>query len=516
MYSSTDEEDDDHSYRHNNDSDSEEDEHGQSGPQRPTREQQQQEQQQDSFSSSMNTNASSEDDDGSDAPDWSLNRLSSHEEFQEVEGIALLRQIFPDETTEELRQLHQMHIQQGTTSTTTTNLQQGTSAFTTATSASNNQQQQPFNSNSNSNFVYDYAQQLQPKSPLGRRVWNQSLKQKQEQTAPRQPSSSPSPSPSPPVQNELPPDFLRLPTSVAVRRYNEVEECWRYELVDGLQERALEQHYNYHTFGITSNDNSNNNNNNSNSNNDPISTIQPSRKEDSYSFFYTATIVRDDHVGLGMKLYQDEDHHQIQVHSLTTTTAQDDRTQQLMGPSYQAGIQPGDVLIGINGQAFRHQSMIAPKTKSPLLQHAVHIIQLSPDPIVLHLQRPPPTRRRPPTLNSNANDEHSMPPEIKRITMRTTPNRRIQKPALATPSFVPSVERSTSLLDATTDSPDDNEIEPSSPNTARILSPPTEQPYIHPFAKALSGRGLLHSQNGESYCAFRKDTHLFHSIWIVN
>jgi hypothetical protein len=451
MYStsSTDEDDQDEggdrSYSHDSDSaddsDSAYDEHEndrQSGPPTPTREQQQQ--QQDSLLSST-TNASSEDDDGDSPDELNLNCLSSHEQSQEVEGIALLRQIFPDETTEELRRLHQMHIQQGTTTTTST---------------SNNQQR------SSSRLEYDMASQ--PKSPLGRRLWKQSLNQQQQQPS----SSLSSSSSSSPINNEPPEDFLRLPTSVAVRRYHELEECWRYELLDDLQQRALEQHTHY---AATTNNNNNN---------DPVS--------DSDSYVYTATIVRHADVGLGMTLYQDDDdyaHHIIQVHSLTTTR---DRTQ-LMGPSFLAGVQPGDVLIGVNGQAFRQS--IDPQ-KLPLLQHAVNIIHLSPDPIVLHLQRQRQPQQPSPTgiLNLNSN-EHPM--SSANTNTMTTPKRTV-----ATPSFVPSVERSTSLLDATTDSPDD-ELEASSSSNARnILSPYPAEPYIHPFAKALRGRALLHSQNGKS------------------
>jgi hypothetical protein len=456
MYStsSTDEDDQDEggdrSYSHDSDSaddsDSAYDEHEndrQSGPPAPTREQQQQ-QQQDSLLSST-TNASSEDDDGDSPDELNLNCLSSHEQSQEVEGIALLRQIFPDETTEELRRLHQMHIQQGTTTTTST---------------SNNQQR------SSSRLEYDMASQ--PKSPLGRRLWKQSLNQQQQQQQQQQQPSSSSPSSSSPVNNEPPADFLRLPTSVAVRRYHEAEECWRYELLDDLQQRALEQHTHY--VATTNNNN----------NNDPVS--------DSDSYVYTATIVRHADVGLGMTLYQDDDdyaHHIIQVHSLTTTR---DRTQ-LMGPSFLAGVQPGDVLIGVNGQAFRQS--IDPQ-KLPLLQHAVNIIHLSPDPIVLHLQRQRQQQQPSPTVHLNLNsNEHPMSPT--NTNTMTTP-----KSIVETPSFVPSVERSTSLLDATTDTPDDDEREAASSNARDILSPYPAEPNIHPFAKALRGRALLHSQNGKS------------------
>jgi hypothetical protein len=49
-----------------------------------------------------------EDDDDDDSP--VLNRLNTTEELRELEGIVLLRQIFPDETTQELKRMHYDHV----------------------------------------------------------------------------------------------------------------------------------------------------------------------------------------------------------------------------------------------------------------------------------------------------------------------------------------------------------------------------------------------------------------------
>jgi hypothetical protein len=257
-------------------------------------------------------------------------------------------------------------------------------------------------------------------------------------------------------------------------------------LIDELQQRALEQHYDY--FG--SNNPTTNTHDDDDDDND---------NDDTDSSFYTATIVRHADVGLGMTLY--EDNRTIQVHSLTTTR---DRTQ-LMGPSYHAGIQPGDVIIGVNGQAFRQS--IAPKM--PLLQHAVHIIHLSPDPIVLHLQKQRQQKQQQKQHSKAKSNEQ--PVGSPAFATMTTPT-RIKKPVATTPLSFPSVERSTSLLDATTDTPND-ELEPndeqqepkqelapsssSSSPSARIRYHPPPPPYTHNFAKALRARGLLHSQDGE-------------------
>jgi hypothetical protein len=183
------------------------------------------------------TSSSSE----SDSP--ILNSLSSEEQFQEMEGISLLKQIFPDESPSALKQLHLDHIR--------------------AQSKHSSQQLQP-------------PLSLQPKSRLGRRIWKQVIKlQKQEQQQQQQQSASRQNYPLHWQPVELPETFLRLPISVAVYRYQPDGGCG-YELVKDLERRALQQEGDVTTTASTN------------------------------SSYFTEVLVRDAHLGLGMTLCYDD------------------------------------------------------------------------------------------------------------------------------------------------------------------------------------------------------------------
>lgn len=242
-----------------------------------------------------NNNKNEDDDEESDSsnasPDISKNVsfdfLNQDSLVDEADAIALLKQIFPEESTQALRELHHRHV---------------------------------------------YGTSSRPQSKLGRRVW-QSLPLHEEWA---------------PV--DLPDEFLRLPTAVAVRRT--LGETTRYEFIADLHQRALQEYLlvKHHedatilesTFSTT--------------------TLLHSNQT---FYYFTAVIHRHDQLGLGLTLVQTP---QIQVHALVSHPD---------NPCLATEIQPGDILLGINGSTF------FPSESSPMKQ-AVRALQSSPNPVVLH------------------------------------------------------------------------------------------------------------------------------------
>lgn len=313
--------------------------------------------------------------DSTDNESACLNKLDRPADKAEVESIALLRQIFADEeySTEELKRLHQERISRRM-----------------ATARSRNG---------------------------GRRHPKESICPRREVL--------------------LPNDFLRLPPSVAVRRYNEETDSWRYELVEQLEKQALEQFERHYSF------------------------------QEKEHVCFTKVIFRDSKVGLGLTLF--EEHALVRVHSLISRDgwqwlASSPRGKDVAsGPSARAGIQPGDILVGVNGTAL----MESASPEDSLLGHAVSTIRLSPDPIVLHLQRIP----------------HELaaqtPPPV--VSLRYD----------MTPSLLDST-----LLDSTIDESPSVEIsfhsEQSSHSTP-MLDKTAERTNIHNFVTSLAARGLINS-----------------------
>jgi hypothetical protein len=115
----------------------------------------------------------------------SLNELDEELANRDIQGIALLKQIFPEESIEQLRRLHEGRVRR-------------------------------------TPEEYPLWRHGTPRSRLGNRIrrrlpdavnWREQY---------------------------LPHDFLRLPPVVAVRRYSNNDGLWHYELVSELEARALE------------------------------------------------------------------------------------------------------------------------------------------------------------------------------------------------------------------------------------------------------------------------------------
>lgn len=300
--------------------------------------------------------------DGSNNSSFLLNPNSSLDQA-DAEGIQLLRQIFPDESTEALRALHYQRVHQN-------------SLFS----------EEEGNDDRNDSLSY-------PMSPLGRRILGECQPQDNSLWQPAQ----------------LPDNFLRLPTSVAVRRAysctsnGKKNSKAQYEFISDLEQQCLQEH------------------------------MMSTHENSSFPVEHFSVVV-ERHTssgGLGMKLQKGPLPGTLQVHALLDLDT---------NPSLVAGVRPNDLLIGINGSSFVHYT----------LQQAVQAIQNSPNPIVLHLQRPLP----------------------------------------------PALERNTSLLDTTSL----EEVESLSSTTSSTISKQLPQPstlQIHPLAIALSKRGLINSKQDE-------------------
>jgi hypothetical protein len=464
-------------------------------------------------------------DDGDGDGGGPLSPQEHHALQQEMEGIRLLRQIFPNEPPHALRDLYYEHVLQKATAAATAAAEAAILAAATPPTARKlatfhpQQSQSPKQHNSH-----------QPKSKLGQLLWKQAQKDKM-----------------PPQEAlhwqevTLPDDFLRLPPSVAVRRYQGASpsmtnnfplgSSWRYQLVHELEQRALQQE-GVSLHGLL----------NGNSPTSLPDGSAPGSKPTTAGIYYTAVLFRDVQLGLGMTLH--EEAKLIRVHALAMSTGTTNtsgttnavaKTEQhhhqmqhqfhYVGPSYEAGILPGDVLIGINGSSFRQSK--SPKD-SPL-KHAVTSIHQSPDPVVLHLQRQP-------RMTAGANDNlmaatttygtvHKQPPTQGSSTSPTRPkttsfptNGNGTKTTIKSPPA--RRPRSTSLLDEeegqddvtnttfTTSAPprptvSSRSTEDSSKRHQPSKSPPPPQnrrrppPSIHPFATALAARELLHTKQGK-------------------
>lgn len=265
------------------------------------------------------------------SPDTSTDTLSpelnSNVEPVDLEGLALLRQIFPEESTEELCKLHEQRI--------------------LLKSAEKKRR-----------AMDEMIPKSLPSSNIGRKIWRELQELMGEQNESQQQAGSE-------FQNceqglnwraeNLPEDFLRLPAEVAVRRKNDHTGKWEYQLVVDLERRAFAQHRRYYTTG------------------EPLSN----------DLFFTKVIPRDSDNGLGITLV--EDHGRVRIHAVSDlhTSSDSDGSTSNRHKSSDLSIMTGDCVVGVNGYAifeisFKHHS---------ILRQTVAMIRSSPSPVVLHLQR---------------------------------------------------------------------------------------------------------------------------------
>jgi PDZ domain len=248
--------------------------------------------------------------------------LGGKPEAKDFEGIALLRQIFPDLSITELHKLHTDRLRK---------------------SCENRQKMA-------------VTGQSQPTSLLGQKIWKSWLLTRSSNDLFGEELSSIGWQPV-----ELPHGFLQLPSSVAVRRFNEKNGKWYYLLVKNLESQVIEQHMAHQDFtGL------------------PVLLSGSSN-------IYSRVIYRDDNVGIGMTLCEKAG--RVWVHSVTGKDGNRwyEPPPQIEegGPAMKAGILPGHWLLGINGQAL----MSVSSAHTLLLSDAVSAIQYSSDPVILHFHK---------------------------------------------------------------------------------------------------------------------------------
>lgn len=339
----------------------------------------------------------------------SLNEFddSSANTANDVQGISLLRQIFPEESIDALRRLHRGRLKK--------------LPGETETAPHSDSSQQPI-------YLPARVDSDQHRSPRYKK------------------------------ECILPYDFLRLPPEKAVRRYDEASARWHYQMVDELERRALHQ---FERSGS-----------------------RESEHEHEQQY-YTKVIFRDLKVGLGLTLYEERGfvavHSLIGVdgrHWLASPVSKEDAN----GPSLRAGVEPGDYLIGLNGTALLES--VSPDES--LLKHAVSAIRLSPDPIVLHLQR----RSSRVGPNSTPGRVFATPPPLASLRF----NEMIMTPSLLDTSDI--INESSQSIELSFES---QRCFHSTPIRGH-----TKDPAIHSFVAGLASRGLIDKTIEEQLASTRK------------
>ncbi|GAX20070.1 hypothetical protein FisN_1Lh448 [Fistulifera solaris] len=95
---------------------------------------------------------------------------------------------------------------------------------------------------------------------------------------------------------------------------------------------------------------------------------------------FSAVLVRDPLIGLGMNLLAEN--RSIYVHSLNCRPI-GINVEDAEGPASKAGIKPGDIIVGVNGQSFFSHGT----ESNNVLQRLASTLLLSSDPVVLHCLR---------------------------------------------------------------------------------------------------------------------------------
>lgn len=225
-----------------------------------------------------------------------LNDLDASVEREEAEAISLLRQIFPEQPTEELRQLHRKRVR--------------------------GCQNRPAPLNSAHRQVTVYREVTAPHSRLGRRILRKYL------------SEQPDGDPLWRKHTILPHDFLRLPPNIAVRRLDKKTSQWHYELIEDLEARVMEQYARGHQ-------------------------VEKDSVGDEFSVF-TRAIFRDPKLGLGMTLCEQNETvyvYSLTTRDGRTWINLPDERLEGEGPALKANVHPGDMLIGVNGTALLQASL---------------------------------------------------------------------------------------------------------------------------------------------------------------
>ena len=169
----------------------------------------------------------------------------------------------------------------------------------------------------------------------------------------------------------------------------------------------------------------------------------------------------------------------------------------LAGPAHFAGVRPGDQVLGLNGKAFlrgrpftassTQNTIISAKTNDhassssvEILRNAAQTILNTPDPILLHVHP------------SSMMDQRML--ELERVN--DSPSASLAQ--LVTPGELSVVEIKESKKDKQIKRPPiDSDAQ--NDNVRNSISKPRPMGAVHPFAKALTKRGLLQSGSGKNF-----------------
>jgi Vacuolar sorting protein 9 (VPS9) domain len=335
---------------------------------------------------------------------------------QDVEGIGLLRQIFPTLSTSELRELYRDRLYQSNSSK---------------------------DEEANRDFSNDHLESTNDSNAERRR----SKLLRSEEAGP--------------IPSLISNDFLRLPPQFAVRRFSHTAGHWHYERIQDLENAVWQQCYDadFGAFSYT----------------DPTvrKTCVVFRNDEGVGI--TLRVVDESASGVPARRY-------IRVHALPSTSR--------VSAAAQANVAIGDILMGVNGLSI-HFMRDYPDRE--LLQHAVDMIQQSPDPVVLHFQTTTSSTAstvisalsfsplRPKPLGSLSVSSPARPPPAE-VHLLSTPMNGRTRNVVTTPSLL-DVSNDSSLLE-----------DLSSAVPSRLSSTPqpaSRDPVIHMFVAGLATRGVL-------------------------
>jgi hypothetical protein len=405
---------------------------------------------------------------------------------EDLPGIALLKEIFPEESTESLRELHYHHIMM--------NKSQSVSRKSTPSLSRENEKDEETSTVSDAKVQGDEPHSTKFQQDNGIRGDMHLVANGQGAVVTRRFPNAP--------EIKLPHDFLRLPTSVAVLRPlasadGRLDPNAQYVFISDLEVRALQEYQ---------------------------STLAGNGggllKESETVEYKTFVVHRDDRWGLGMTLQEEEESlKQIQAALLPSSSLAARYGLRVVGflpdpnkiesgeiissittsPAAQAGVRLDDVLIGINGEAFLLPALSDALFSGDLGIHyknqkakIVQSIQHSPNPVVLHMRR-----RKSLIERRSAGDRRtSLLDTTVRDMDEEDPMVMQQRVAASAETFsTPS-----RLHDSTAARP--------SPSPSITITPPPIPKFrshdsIHPFAEALAKRKLVVSRDDQWRISFR-------------
>jgi len=436
-------------------------------------------------------------------------KKQSSDNVDDEESVALLKEVFPDASVEELKKLHQERL--SNLSLPTDNEPNPTSFHT-------------LNPNNYTEVVVTPIQSI-----LGRRILSQlshlspiipAVGSAESNTTHACESYAnndvPSLNATPSIRVEFPKDFLRIPAQIALQLRNPSTGRMEWKLVQYLQDTVVR---------IVSET-------------EDLLTLSSATAKEFIDF--SCVVSRQYPVGLGMTICERAG--EILVLSLVSIDGQrifhEDSfvysgtlprkksilsliPEEKLGPAQAAGVLTGDRILGINGYAFdlvspTHCITNSETNGSAILKKAGETIVNTADPIVLHIRRylgeKPPTQKKTDTTASQSfptttlisspripqnTSEHYLserdPTMIIEEHMGLQCDELVYDPKQTNDSYI-NLHTPNSTVETRSSTPS---LLGDSPVSCRTDTAKSHKEKIHPFAAALRQRGLLPDSRGE-------------------